>query len=173
MSSPDEDLDPEETLDGIGNMSRDIWKACAYRIACEESFSLHERALYAALCGDLRNALPACHSWEDFVWTYYSAMLESRTAEELASVPNVDSLEPEELLPDGSPFEGPPILSLNSEEIFRKVEAIPLEPVRQSVRNPFHRMQKMLILDKLDQLVHDVRIELEEDANSQDASHAT
>jgi nuclear pore complex protein Nup107 len=159
--------------DGSGNMNRDLWKACAYRIACEESFSLHERALYAALCGDLRNAMPACQNWEDILWTYYATMLESRSAEALASASHVDRLEQEEHMPDGSPFEGPPILDLSAEEIFQKIEAIPAEFIRDSVRNPFHRMQKMIILDKLDQLVHDVRNELEEDANSADASRAT
>lgn len=160
-------------MDGSGNMNRDLWKACAYRIACEESFSLHERALYAALCGDLRNALPVCQTWEDFIWTYYAVMLESRTAEHLAAVRHVDALEPEELMPDGSPFEEPAPQAFSSEDIFRKVEAMPSDGMRQAIRNPFHRMQKMIILDKMDQLVHDVRSELELDANSQDVSHAT
>ncbi|KAI9007767.1 nuclear pore protein 84/107 [Hyaloraphidium curvatum] len=169
----DDDVDPDDTLDGFGNMNRDLWKACAYRIACEEQFTLYERALYAALCGDLRNALPACQNWEDYLWTFYVVLLESRTAEHLSTIPHVDGPENQETGFAEAGLEGPPLVRLGADDIFRHIEAMHYDFVRRAVRNPFHRIQKMIILDRVHELVKDVRKELEDDANAADASRAT
>ena len=32
---------------------------------------LHERAVYAALSGNLKAVLPVCTSWMDYVWAYF------------------------------------------------------------------------------------------------------
>ena len=37
-----------------GNPYRDIWKAVCWRMAEDERFSVYERAIYAALSGNLR-----------------------------------------------------------------------------------------------------------------------
>ena len=40
--------------------------------------SAAERRLYAALISDLPTLLPACESWEDHLWAYLQAAMESR-----------------------------------------------------------------------------------------------
>jgi Nuclear pore protein 84 / 107 len=37
-----------------------------------------ERAIYAALCGNLTKLLPFCKSWHDYVWAYFRTMVDQR-----------------------------------------------------------------------------------------------
>ena len=51
-----------------GNQHRDIWKRVAWNLAEDAALSQHERAVYAALCGNLKQLQPVCSGWEDLVW---------------------------------------------------------------------------------------------------------
>lgn len=56
---------------------------CTNHNECKPDFvqphlSAPERALYAALTSDLQTLLPACHTWEDYLWAHLSARIESR-----------------------------------------------------------------------------------------------
>ena len=51
-----------------GNKHRDVWKAVAWRMTEDSSLPQHERAVYAALCGNLAQLVPVCTSWEDLLW---------------------------------------------------------------------------------------------------------
>lgn len=51
-----------------------IHSLCSLFILCspmQERFDKYERALYAALSGNLTCLLQVCRSWEDFIWAYY------------------------------------------------------------------------------------------------------
>lgn len=45
--------------------------------------SVHEKAMYAAFCGNLSQLLLACHSWQDYVWAYFRVMVDQRVENEL------------------------------------------------------------------------------------------
>ncbi|KAI8927093.1 nuclear pore protein 84/107 [Entophlyctis helioformis] len=60
-----------------GNENVMLWKATCYQIAMDERADPYERALYAVLAGDVKNALPACQTWEDHVWLRYNALEDS------------------------------------------------------------------------------------------------
>merc|ERR1719219_11051 len=51
-----------------GNKHRDVWKYVAWTLTQDSALSQHERAVYAALCGNLAQLQPVCTSWEDLVW---------------------------------------------------------------------------------------------------------
>lgn len=79
-----------------GNRTRALWKRSCRAIAknvcrlesrereaavadlSKPHLSASERALYAALTSDLPTLLPACHTWEDYLWAHLSARIESR-----------------------------------------------------------------------------------------------
>ncbi len=39
---------------------------------------MYEKALYAALSGNLKHVLPACLNWQDYVWAYFRAYVDTR-----------------------------------------------------------------------------------------------
>ena len=59
---------PGSKLPVEGNQHRDIWKRVAWNLAEDAALSQHERAVYAALCGNLKQLQPVCTGWEDLVW---------------------------------------------------------------------------------------------------------
>jgi nuclear pore complex protein Nup107 len=66
-----------ETLnESSGNSNRILWKFTCYTLAQQDIFDPYERALYAVLSGDFDNILPVVNTWEDYVWAYYSVLIE-------------------------------------------------------------------------------------------------
>lgn len=72
-----------------GNPLRKLWKNAAWALSDDDRLSLHERALYAALTGNLKRLLPVVDSWEDALWAYCRTLVDQRTEEilEQQSVP--------------------------------------------------------------------------------------
>ncbi|KAI2566907.1 nucleoporin 107, partial [Homo sapiens] len=53
-----------------------------------------ERAIYAALSGNLKQLLPVCDTWEDTVWAYFRVMVDSLVEQEIqTSVATLDETE--------------------------------------------------------------------------------
>ena len=52
-------------------------------MAKDELFNSYERAIYAALSGDLKQLLPVCDTWEDTVWAYFRVMVDSLEEQEI------------------------------------------------------------------------------------------
>jgi nuclear pore complex protein Nup107 len=61
-----------------GNQNRSLWKAACYALANETSIEKYERAIYGALAGDVNTVLPACKTFEDVLWAYFSAIIEGK-----------------------------------------------------------------------------------------------
>ncbi|KAH0616667.1 hypothetical protein JD844_027958 [Phrynosoma platyrhinos] len=74
------ELEPVE-----GNPYRCIWKISCWRLAEKEQFDKYERAIYAALCGNLKQLLPVCDTWEDAVWAYFRVMVDTLVEQEIRS----------------------------------------------------------------------------------------
>uniref|UniRef100_A0A8C6N0I4 Nuclear pore complex protein n=1 Tax=Mus spicilegus TaxID=10103 RepID=A0A8C6N0I4_MUSSI len=72
------ELEPVE-----GNPYRRIWKISCWRMAEDELFNKYERAIYAALSGNLKQLLPVCDTWEDTVWAYFRVMVDSLVEQEI------------------------------------------------------------------------------------------
>ncbi|XP_068205657.1 nuclear pore complex protein Nup107-like [Palaemon carinicauda] len=123
----------------FGNPYRDVWKAVAWRIASDERLPVYERAIYGALCGQLQSVLSVCHEWQDVLWAYTRTMVDQWAEEQLrATITHLRSLHP---LPKDYPEE-----KLTLESIFDAVERRP-EVIKQRNKNPYHLLQKYIILD--------------------------
>lgn len=76
-----------------GNKARNLWKKACRALArnasplrwsfadLQPTLLGAERHLYAALISDLSALLPACESWEDYVWAHVQARMESAIEE--------------------------------------------------------------------------------------------
>jgi nuclear pore complex protein Nup107 len=137
-------MDSDETWTGSetfsGNSNRALWKAVCRKISKDETTNPHERALYAVLSGEWKQAMEVCNSWEDELWNMYSAHVEELTEAGL------DGVEKETLSPT---------------TIFEELERSLNKNVRQSCNSPFHIIQRMIVLNRVDQLISNVCQELE------------
>ncbi|XP_066943854.1 nuclear pore complex protein Nup107 [Macrobrachium rosenbergii] len=128
-----------------GNSYRDVWKAVAWRIASDERLPVYERAVYGSLCGNLQSVLAVCNEWQDVLWAYARTMVDQWAEEQLrATITHLRSLHP---LPKDYPEE-----KLTLETIFDAVERRP-EVIKQQSKNPYHTLQKYIILDDIEALL--------------------
>lgn len=86
----DANLSPEENSENSGKMipdgnaRRDIWKyTCWSSAAHSKSMSLHEKAIFGSLCGNVSAALPACPTWQDKLWAFTKASIDAQIEQEL------------------------------------------------------------------------------------------
>lgn len=135
------ELEPVE-----GNPYRCIWKISCWRMSEDELFNKYERAIYAALSGNLKQLLPVCDSWEDTVWAYFRVMVDSLVEQEIRTS-SIAMEETEEL-----PRE---YLEANwtLEKVFEELQATNKKRVLEENQEHYHVVQKFLILGDLDGLM--------------------
>ena len=51
----------------VGNKHRDIWKSVCWRMSEAEMFNVYERAIYAALSGNLKEVFIYCPPGPNFI----------------------------------------------------------------------------------------------------------
>ncbi|XP_029902109.1 nuclear pore complex protein Nup107 isoform X2 [Myripristis murdjan] len=141
MTSGSVQLQPVE-----GNPHRSVWKACCWRMAEEEQLNRYERAIYAALSGNIKLLLAVCESWEDCVWAYFRVMVDSLVEQELTSSgmaqQEVDAL-PREYLE----------ANWTMEKVFEELQASESKRVLEETKQHYHLIQKFVILGDLDGLL--------------------
>ncbi|XP_031573493.1 nuclear pore complex protein Nup107-like [Actinia tenebrosa] len=129
-----------------GNPYRDVWKACAWKMSNENKFGLYERAVYASFSGNLNQLIPACESWEDFLWAYYKVMIDVRVEQELHL--NSRSDRQVENLPSAYWDQ-----NLTPEKIFEELKSCSKESVRRQAEHHHHIIQTHIILDDIQGLL--------------------
>ncbi|XP_068937158.1 nuclear pore complex protein Nup107 isoform X1 [Petaurus breviceps papuanus] len=129
-----------------GNPYRCIWKISCWRMADDEVFNRYERAIYAALSGNLKQLLPVCETWEDTVWAYFRVMVDSLVEQEVRT--SVVSLDETEELPRE-------YLEANwtLEKVFEELQATDKKRVLEENQEHYHIIQKFLILGNIDGLM--------------------
>ncbi|XP_059539531.1 nuclear pore complex protein Nup107 isoform X3 [Myotis daubentonii] len=135
------ELEPVE-----GNPYRCIWKISCWRMAEDELFNRYERAIYAALSGNLKQLLPVCDTWEDTVWAYFRVMVDSLVEQEIrTSVITLDETEelPREYLET----------NWTLEKVFEELQATDKKRVLEENQEHYHIVQKFLILGDIDGLM--------------------
>jgi len=139
-----------------GNAYRDVWKSVCWRMASESDMEKYERALYAALSGNLEALLPVCMSWMDFVWAYYKVMVDIRVEQDIRLHHHVtrtlDTLPAEYW---DKMFE--------PQEIFKEIGASVHENIRQQAQHWYHVIQKFIILGDIPALIETMYSWLQED----------
>ncbi|XP_037089439.1 nuclear pore complex protein Nup107-like, partial [Pollicipes pollicipes] len=93
-----------------GNRLRDLWKLAAWQLSEDVRHDVHERALLAALCGNLAVLLPVCVSWEDRVWAHFKVFVDSRVEAEVRA--NTRSLRDLHPLPPHYPADSGSLASM-------------------------------------------------------------
>ncbi|XP_064417789.1 nuclear pore complex protein Nup107 isoform X1 [Latimeria chalumnae] len=129
-----------------GNPYRRVWKACCWRMAEDDQFNRYERAIYAALSGNLKQLLVVCDSWEDTVWAYFRVMVDSLVEQEIrasgAAAYDFDDL-PREYLE----------ANWNLEKVFEELQATESKRVLEENKEHYHIIQKFIILGDIDGLM--------------------
>uniref|UniRef100_A0A452RWZ9 Nuclear pore complex protein n=1 Tax=Ursus americanus TaxID=9643 RepID=A0A452RWZ9_URSAM len=113
-----------------------------------ELFNRYERAIYAALSGNLKQLLPVCDTWEDTVWAYFRVMVDSLVEQEIrTSVVNLDETEelPREYLET----------NWTLEKVFEELQATDKKRVLEENQEHYHIVQKFLILGDTDGLMNE------------------
>jgi len=120
-----------------GNKHRDVWKYVAWTLTQDSALSQHERAVYAALCGNLSQLQPVCTSWEDLVWAGAKCAVDLMVETEIREVMVKH-------------FEELPTEYWNTPQAMSKVFAEIVGRGGGAAReadSPYHVIQKHLILD--------------------------
>ncbi|CAH2277846.1 nuclear pore complex Nup107 isoform X1 [Pelobates cultripes] len=129
-----------------GNPYRCVWKACCWRMAEDDQFNRYERAIYATLSGNLKQLLPVCDTWEDTIWAYFRAMVDSLVDQEIRA----SGMAPSET--DELPREYREA-SWTLEGVFEELQATDKKRVLEENKEHYHRIQKYIILADLDGLM--------------------
>lgn len=132
-----------------GNHFRDVWKKVCWRMAEDERFHLYERATYAALSGNLKELLPACNSWSDYLWAYFKVMVDQKVEQTLRD--HLILSRPLEALPPNFDQK-----MLTVPNIFHELQATPHKNVETEAKFKLHIVQKYMILDELDVLTEEM-----------------
>lgn len=131
-----------------GNAFRDVFKAACFAMSNDaQNSDVHERALYAALSGNLARLLPVCKKWEDALWAHYTVMLDVGIENKLRSHPH-PSRPPAAELPEWYVKQ-----DLDPETIFGALDTSPTDGVRDGAQEPYHVMQALIIQDDVVRLV--------------------
>ncbi|OXB72966.1 UNVERIFIED_CONTAM: hypothetical protein H355_006506 [Colinus virginianus] len=114
----------------------------------EEQFNRYERAIYAALSGNLKQLLPVCDTWEDTVWAYFRVMVDTLVEQEIrTSVVSAEEMEelPREYLET----------NWTSEKVFEELQATDKKRVIEENQEHYHVIQKFIILGDVDGLMEE------------------
>ncbi|KAI9341806.1 nuclear pore protein 84/107 [Zopfochytrium polystomum] len=137
-----------------GNVNRDLWRAVCFAIANDDSFDPYERAVYAVLSGDVKNALPVCTSWEDQVWAHIYALVEQKLSECLASDEQINASAEISDLPL-------PSENIKLEEVFEKLVQSSERNLHDAAQNPFRLIQAFWVMDIVDSMFENFHMKLE------------
>ena len=148
---PNFDSAPEsnEILLTEGNPFGLFWKVCCWKICEDSDVGTYEKAVYAALSGNLKQLLKVCNSWNDCLWAFFKVLVDGRVEQELRQLSSNDA----EILPKEY-YESTE--SLTPQKIFDELEAHQNSNVRLEGKETFHVFQKHMILDEPKNLMKEI-----------------
>lgn len=136
-----------EILPAEGNPDRDLWKINCWSLSEEKGCSVYEKAMYACLSGNLKQLLPACNSWEDYLWAYFKVLVDVRVEQEIRNQPRTkgDFLDlPEEYWAQES---------LNPNDIIKSLQTHPNKDICRQSEDVYRSIQANVVLNKFDELL--------------------
>jgi nuclear pore complex protein Nup107 len=138
-----------------GNQNRTLWKAIAAAAASDEALDMYQRAVYAILCGDVRNAFPACQTWEDFLWANVTCLLEYKIQQKLYENAQL-------LIPAHSVTLKLPFYPFNEKGIFDSLLNHDNLSIRDTTTELFHSFQMHFILNDMHNFFASIQEQLEQ-----------
>ncbi|XP_054721117.1 nuclear pore complex protein Nup107-like [Uloborus diversus] len=142
-------IEGQELLSIEGNKYRDLWKASCWQICQSPDVPVYEQALFGTLCGNLKAMLSSCHTWEDYLWSYFKSSLDKLIEQEIR-----DNTQSERTLEDMPVDYWDKILDV--EEIFQELESNQSEEIQSGSKSVLHIIQKYIILGNLDGLIEEM-----------------
>ncbi|XP_064456145.1 nuclear pore complex protein Nup107-like [Ornithodoros turicata] len=123
-----------------GNAYRDLWKSQCWMASASSGTGTYERAIYAALCGNLQELLPVCLSWKDHLWARLRALVDIGIEQELrVATQQVRQMEP---LPKNYPAGRGSLV-----QVFESLSATPNAQVQKQGEFYYSVVQRCIILD--------------------------
>nr|XP_022908849.1 nuclear pore complex protein Nup107 [Onthophagus taurus] len=139
-----------------GNYNRDLWKRMSFKYSDSNKLNRYIRSSIATYCGYLKQILPVCENWEDYLWAYLKVMIDIRVESEVRDCVNKTYTS----LPD---FYWDQRMSLN--EVFSHLETSDCKYVKEQAKKPDYIIIKYLILDDIPQMFVALEEYLNEDAS--------
>ena len=145
-----------------GNQFGSVWKLCCWKLSEEEGITQHEKAIYAALSGNLKQLLSVCESWEDCMWAYFKVLVDAKVEQELRVIqdPETEGLSQECYAETGN---------LTAHKIFKQMDSHQDNLIKSEGKESFHLFQKYLILNEHEELLNVIGSNL--DAKEPDSAH--
>ncbi|CAG8433216.1 528_t:CDS:10 [Ambispora gerdemannii] len=146
-----------------GNLARTLWEATCYQLAKEPNIDTYERAVYAVLCGDSKNIIPVCSTWEDFLWAYYVELINRKEKKHLRWFPSEAPAVEEELQMKRE------TVDLDIPQVFERAEGH-IEMRYPNSRNDiihtiYHEVQKYTVLDQYEKILPHIYSQILQIAN--------
>lgn len=132
-----------------GNARRDLWKNIVWKMSEEPRFNLYDRAISGVLCGNLEAILPACTSWDDWLWACFKVMLDIYIEGEIRTTPHTRRVD--ELTDMPSAYW---VQNLQSDSIFSDLQSCHLEDVKKYANSQFGLIQNHLITGNIEELIN-------------------
>ena len=134
-----------------GNQNKSLWKAVCYQLASDNRVDRYERAVYGSLAGDVTSVLPACKSWQDYLWAFYNGIIETKIQKQLHPSSSQD-------LAKEAMF-SLPFVDLSERQLFERLEGDEF-----SGKSPdfFRLVQRHCITNEYGQLFEKIKNDLEE-----------
>ncbi|KAJ3312753.1 hypothetical protein HDV04_002717 [Boothiomyces sp. JEL0838] len=136
-----------------GNQNKVLWKAACFAAACDDSFDVTERAIYAALAGDYNLVANACNSWEELVWANYNALIESKLRKKL----DEKALHLIQIDKIALPL---PDFKLSEREVFESLKSHQNSEIQMIANEVHHLIQTHIILNNLDEFFEELKQEV-------------
>eukprot|EP00794_Sanderia_malayensis_P019926 gene19926-21878_t len=143
MSSKNEEVKHTE-----GNAFGNLWKQCCWKMCEDDGISMHEKAIYAALSGNLKQLLSVLESWDDCLWAFFRVLVDTKVEQELSAIHDLDT-DYVQLHAENE--------DLTTEKIFQELESHQSKCVKNEGKEPFHLIQKYLILDEPKNLLKTIK----------------
>ena len=129
-----------------GNRNRGIWMMTCFQIANEPLADQHERAIYAALCGNTVHVLPVCRTFEDIAWAYFNSMVISATEKHLSKSIRIRAEEYHE-------FASPEAEVSSAVDVFDRISKLNNEDIAVASKQILRKLQVAIITDQLDPIL--------------------
>lgn len=149
--------DNEDFQEMEGNPNRDVWKLSCWMFCQRKDCTIHEKAIFGVLSGNLKVVIPVCPRWCDKLWAYFKCsvdvMAESELRQNLTSKPLTARASGDLALNKRTSVDLPDEYWNNLKsvsDIFREVEALS-QNIAITLEEKCHQdIQKYIILKELD-----------------------
>ncbi|KTW26982.1 hypothetical protein T552_02473 [Pneumocystis carinii B80] len=140
----------------MGTKRKQLWKKMCYQLSKHTDLDPYERALYGVLCGDLQSVLQVCETWEDYLWAHYNSICEHQITMNLKQLGKIKQ---------SHDLVIPNIDSISISSVLESLAHSDNELIRDSANEPMRIIQSKIITSKINELILNLNIQLQDIRN--------